>query len=114
MKRHEVIGKKATLLAVHESNRCRAGSRYAAAALVRAMPEKRIKQQKQTLTLQCIDELAESSSVRRTLVVVKRKFPVNEPSCLDRGSAATRTVVRSISQVFGPDELTHISRINRR
>jgi hypothetical protein len=39
---------------------------------------------------------------------------VNGPSSLERGSAATRTVVRSISLVARPDELTHISRINRR
>jgi hypothetical protein len=51
---------------------------------------------------------------RRTLVEVKRKFFINESSCLERGSAATRTVVRSISRLLGVDELTHISRINRR
>jgi hypothetical protein len=49
---------------------------------------------------------------RRTLVNVKR--PLVGPSNLERGSAATRTVVRSISLVWRPDELTHISRINRR
>lgn len=49
---------------------------------------------------------------RPTLVSVKR--PVLGPSSLERGSAATRTVVRSISLVCRPDELTHISRINRR
>src|ERR1051326_8775168 len=49
---------------------------------------------------------------RRTLVVVKRQNYV-QPSSLERGSAATRTVVRSISPVFRSDELTHISRINR-
>src|SRR3954468_20340257 len=49
---------------------------------------------------------------RPTLVVVQR--PLFGPSSLERGSAATRTVVRSISPVSGPDELTHISRINRR
>jgi len=49
---------------------------------------------------------------RRILVIVKR--PLVGPSSLERGSAATRTVVRSISPVPGPDELTHISRINRR
>src|SRR5881275_1462064 len=48
----------------------------------------------------------------RTLVDVKR--PVIGPSSLERGSAANRTVVRSISPVFESDELTHISRINRR
>jgi hypothetical protein len=50
---------------------------------------------------------------RRTLVVVKRKDPF-PPSSLERGSAATRTVVRSISRSASSDELTHISRINRR
>lgn len=49
----------------------------------------------------------------RTLVVVKRKDKI-QPSSLERGSAATRTVVRSISSAFGLNELTHISRINRR
>ncbi len=49
----------------------------------------------------------------RTLVVVKRK-ELNQSSSLERGSAATRTVVRSISPICGSDELTHISRINRR
>jgi hypothetical protein len=39
---------------------------------------------------------------------------VNGPSSLERGSAATRTVVRSISLIFGSNELTHISKINRR
>src|SRR3954447_5850388 len=43
----------------------------------------------------------------RTLVIVKR--PVLGPSSLERGSAATRTVVRSISPFSGTDELTHIS-----
>src|SRR5438093_9002678 len=47
-----------------------------------------------------------AARLRRTLVVVKRPFI--GPSSLERGSAATRTVVRSISQVPGPDELTHI------
>lgn len=50
---------------------------------------------------------------RRTLVVVKRQDLV-QPSSLERGSAATRTVVRSISPVARPDELTYLSRINRR
>ena len=50
---------------------------------------------------------------RRTLVVVKRQDYV-QPSSLERGSAATRTVVRSISSVVRPDELTHLSKINRR
>src|SRR5262249_50049423 len=49
---------------------------------------------------------------RRILVSVKR--PLVGPSSLERGSAATRTVVRSISLVWRSDELTHISRINRR
>ena len=49
---------------------------------------------------------------RRILVVVMR--PLFGPSSLERGSAATRTVVRSISPVPGSDELTHLSRINRR
>jgi hypothetical protein len=68
----------------------------------------------QNSTLEWIDALAESSAVRRTLVVVRSSVPMNERSSLERGSAATRTVVRSISPVLGPDELTHISRINRR
>ncbi len=52
---------------------------------------------------------------RRTLVCpLEISSARNERSSLERGSAATRTVVRSISLVFGPDELTHISRINRR
>jgi hypothetical protein len=84
-------------------------------ALAREHPRAQIeKKNPSELLLEWIDALAESSSVRRTLVVVKRPFRVNEPSSLERGSAATRTVVRSISLVFGPDELTHISRINRR
>src|SRR4051794_20483246 len=62
--------------------------------------------------LQWLDALAESCPVRRTLVVVKR--PLVGPSSLDRGSAATRTVVRSISSAARLNELTHISRINRR
>ena len=49
----------------------------------------------------------------RTLVVVKRK-DMFQPSSLERGSAATRTVVRSISSDTNRSELTHISRINRR
>jgi hypothetical protein len=49
----------------------------------------------------------------RTLVGVKRKDWI-QPSSLERGSAAIRTVVRSISSVFGPNELTHLSKINRR
>src|SRR5439155_56955 len=53
-----------------------------------------------------------AARLRRILVVVKR--PLIGPSSLERGSAATRTVVRSISPDPGPDELTHISRINRR
>jgi hypothetical protein len=36
MKRHEVTGGKTMLLDVHESNRYRADSRYAAAALARS------------------------------------------------------------------------------
>ena len=52
----------------------------------------------QNSTLQWIDALAESSAVRRTLVVVKRQDWL-QPSSLERGSAATRTVVRSISPV---------------
>ena len=60
-----------------------------------------------------IDELAERARFWRTLVDVKRKV-TNQPSSLERGSAATRTVVRSISSVSGSNELTHISRINRR
>jgi len=50
---------------------------------------------------------------RRILVVVKRQA-LRQPSSLERGSAATRTVVRSISRGASSDELTHISRINRR
>jgi hypothetical protein len=50
---------------------------------------------------------------RRTLDVVKRRTYVRSAS-LERGSAATRTVVRSISSVARQNELTHISRINRR
>ncbi len=50
---------------------------------------------------------------RRTLVVVKRKDLI-QPSSLERGSAATRTVVRSISSAARWNELTHLSRINRR
>ena len=110
MKRHGITSEEATLLDVLVSNRYRAGSRYAAAALARSNHWAKRTNKNEPLTLQWIDELAESSSVRRTLVDVKRKF--YEPSCLERGSAATRTVVRSISRVFGPDELTHISRIN--
>jgi hypothetical protein len=68
----------------------------------------------QASALEWIDALAESSAVRRTLVVVKSSVLMNQRSSLERGSAATRTVVRSISLVPGPDELTHISRINRR
>jgi hypothetical protein len=73
-------------------------------------------QKKQTRTeiiWEWIDELAASARFWRTLDVVKRKVN-HQPSSLERGSAATRTVVRSISSVFGSDELTHISRINRR
>ncbi len=36
------------------------------------------------------------------------------PSSLDRGSAATRTVVRSISSAARWNELTYLSKINRR
>jgi hypothetical protein len=75
--------------------------------------EKKNKQE-EPLTLSWIDALAESARFWRTLVDVKRQLLVNQPSSLERGSAATRTVVRSISSVFGSDELTHISRINRR
>jgi hypothetical protein len=50
---------------------------------------------------------------RRTLVVVKWQDLV-QPTSLERGSAATRTVVRSISWSASSNELTHISRINRR
>jgi hypothetical protein len=46
-------------------------------------------------------------------LIVKRKVK-HQPSSLERGSAATRTVVRSISLLSGANELTHISRINRR
>ncbi len=78
------------------------------------MPGKDQKKQKtETTTLQWIAALAESARFRRTLDVVKRKV-LYQPSSLERGSAATRTVVRSISLVARPDELTHISRINRR
>lgn len=120
MKRHQVIGEKATLLDVHESNRYRAGgwpcaSTYAAAALARSNRWANRTNKNKSLTLEWIDELAESSSVRRTLVDVKRTF--YEPSCLERGSAATRTVVRSISPALALQErgeLTHISRINQR
>src|SRR5262245_4744859 len=61
-----------------------------------------------TTNIQLCSELMSWQSVarlRRTLVVVKR--PRVGPSSLERGSAATRTVVRSISPVPGPDELTH-------
>lgn len=44
---------------------------------------------------------------------VKRK-ELLQPSSLERGSAATRTEVRSISSAARLNELTHISRINRR
>lgn len=50
---------------------------------------------------------------RRTLEVVKRRTKVR-PASLERGSAATRTVVRSISSAARWNELTHISKINRR
>jgi hypothetical protein len=50
---------------------------------------------------------------RRTLVVVKWQ-ELLQPTSLERGSAATRTVVRSISWSTSSNELTHISRINRR
>src|SRR5436190_10028260 len=113
MKRHEVIHSQSICWEANEPNRYRAGSRFAAAALARSNHWAKITNTNKPLTLQWIDELAESSSVRRTLVEVKRKF-FNEPSCLERGSAATRTVVRSISRFYGTDELTHISRINRR
>jgi hypothetical protein len=90
------------------------GSRFASAALARSRSRARDWKHKNTnATLQWIDELAERARFRRTLVVVKRKKSF-QPSSLERGSAATRTVVRSISQVARPDELTHISKINRR
>lgn len=98
-----------------KSNRCCAGSPFASAAFARVTsPGKKEKhQQEEPLTLQWIDALAESARFWRTLVVVKRKVN-HQPSSLERGSAATRTVVRSISLLFGANELTHISRINRR
>ena len=67
------------------------------------------------LNLEWIDALAESSAVYgEPSLTLRDQFLVNERSSLERGSAATRTVVRSISPVLGSDELTHISRINRR
>src|SRR4051794_32046457 len=69
----------------------------------------------QTINIQLCSGLMSwqrAARFRRTLVDDKR--PLVGPSSLERGSAATRTVVRSISLVYQPDELTHISRINRR
>jgi hypothetical protein len=50
---------------------------------------------------------------RRTLVVVKRSLRAIKPSCLERGSAASN---RGQVDKSGrpPDQLTHISMINRR
>jgi hypothetical protein len=71
------------------------------------------KTKQQNPTLPWIDALAESTRFWRTLVDVKRQV-LHQPSSLERGSAATRTVVRSISLLTPANELTHISRINRR
>jgi len=54
-----------------------------------------------------------AARLRRTLVVVKRR-DLSRPASLERGSAATRTVVRSISSAARRNELTHLSKINRR
>ena len=101
-----------------ESSKIKPLSRRLSLRLRCARPEQTLgkdqkTKQEDTLTLQWIDALAASARFRRTLVDVKRQVNT-EPSSLERGSAATRTVVRSISQVARPDELTHISRINRR
>lgn len=67
------------------------------------------------LNLEWIDALAESSAVYgEPSLSLRAQFLADERSSLERGSAATRTVVWSISPVLGSDELTHISRINRR
>jgi hypothetical protein len=73
-------------------------------------PENRLKVNPLRNGLQCWQCAAR---FRRTLVVVKRQ-ELFQPSSLDRGSAATRIVVRSISSVARLNELTYISRINRR
>ncbi len=70
------------------------------------------KQNRKNLTRNVLKSWQRAPGFGRTLVDVKRKV-LHQPSNLERGSAATRTVVRSISLVFGPDELTHISRINQ-
>ena len=116
MKWHEVIAQRRPTEEPVSLTADRAGSRFVATALARShIPGKNQKSQIKCLTLQWIDALAESSSVlaipRRSL---RDQFLVNELSCLERGSAATRTVVWSISLISGSDELTHISRINRR
>jgi hypothetical protein len=80
-----------------------------------ARPEQRSGQgpEKQSKDFQFWSELMSWQTAARfwrTLVVVKRP----RPSSLERGSAATRTVVRSISWIARSNELTHLSRINRR
>jgi hypothetical protein len=104
----------------HNQGNCRQGNQPLARRLASRplrSPEAgvRAKTRKQNHNIQPCSGLMRWQRVarlRRTLVGVKR--PLNGPSSLERGSAATRTVVRSISLVPQPDELTHISRINRR
>lgn len=103
------------LLRASRSNRSRAGSHFASAAFARAARSgKEEKTKRRNFSQEWIEALAASARFWRTLVVVKRQFQVNGPSSLERGSAATRTVVRSISSTARWNELTHISRINRR
>ena len=73
-------------------------------------PENRLQQ---TQVRNGLKRWQRAARFRRTLVVVKRR-ELFRSSSLERGSAATRTVVRSISLLSGANELTHISRINRR
>lgn len=72
------------------------------------------KKREETFRLEWIEALAASARFWRTLVVRYEEGDLLQPSSLERGSAATRTVVRSISRSESSDELTHISRINRR
>jgi hypothetical protein len=100
---------------VTRSNRSRAGSRF---VTLRSpgpcVGAKKTNQRRKTLARNGLKRWQEAPGLGEPSMSVKRQFHVNEPSSLERGSAATRTVVRSISSAARWNELTHISRINRR
>src|SRR5689334_22690242 len=100
MKRNEAIARKQHDQRASQSNRFRAGSRFAPLRSPGACPGQEPENKRADVQLWSgLMSWQRAARFRRTLVVVKRLVLRNESSCLERGSAATRTVVRSISSV---------------